>query len=94
MARTGLTERVEARLKELNLSMRKASLSVSTNPDLFRGALRNENPEMETLVDMARALGWTVEELIGSEAPAPRSDSRSAEFVRADGPLPCAERDA
>jgi len=91
MAKPGLTARIEQRLKELNLSPRAASLRVSSNPDMFRSVLRfgdETNPKMETLVDIARALNWTIEELIGAEAPAARPDSAGTEFVIADVPFP------
>lgn len=91
MARPGLTKRVQQRLKELNLSPRAASLHVSTNADLFRSVIRKgdaANPTMETLADMARALGWTVEELLGEEPPASRSESPGTAVAIPDMPYP------
>lgn len=51
--------KILARLDELHLSPRAASLKVSTNPDMFRGVIRagaDANPTSETLLKMQQAL--------------------------------------
>lgn len=85
-----LIKRIEERLKELRLSSQAASLKVGNNRDLIRNVTRfgeKANPKQETLIDIAKALDWTVEELL-RESPAPLSDRAGTEFVIADVPVP------
>lgn len=54
-----MTERIESRLREMNISARAASLRVSRNPDLIRSVTRfgdDANPKRETLQLIATAL--------------------------------------
>ena len=93
-----LKERINARLAELGLTARKASLSVSNNPDLIRTLLREDgtsHPRADTLAKVALALqvpaDWLLdgETATASDIPASaKHQQRPSTRIAARHPLP------
>lgn len=64
-----LAARIEARLDELKLTPRKASMKAGQHPDAIRNILRgrSKSPRTDTLSAIAKVLGWDLGMLAGTE---------------------------
>ncbi len=76
MGNDRLIRRIEARLKELGSNAYRAAVEAGLKRDAIRNVLRgkSENPRRDTLENVARALKWTVNDLLAGEdigAPEP-----------------------
>lgn len=88
---TGTTAKILARLEELHLNPRSASLKVSTNPDLFRNVIRQgdeANPTSETIEKMAEALQVGPEWFVMPDAAAGRPGALPTEVKHANVRVP------
>lgn len=76
-----IAERVQSRLKKLNLSMRKASLDAGLSDAFIRNIIsgKSESPRGINLTKLARVLNTTESWLLNEDGPEEISDRETAE---------------